>query len=154
MLERERAHFLRQLDGVAANQRTECAAAAAELRDARGTVASATSALLRIHFLSGPPDFSTALGLVRAALTLGELPVDAALDDIGPWLKAEDCLRQRDRPGFLPFEGGDLHFHVTRPPSQEQPAQARLRPSARISLPPLFQPLFQPWLQTSSRRFR
>src|SRR6187397_1733645 len=152
MLEREGANFLRQIDGVAANQRTESAAAATELRDARGAVAGATGALLRIHFLAGSPDFSTTLGLVRAALTLGELPVDAALDDIGPRLKAEDRIRQLDRSGFLPFEGGDLHFHITRPPSQEQPPRAQeprpasVPPSARISFPP--------WLRTSPRRFR
>src|SRR6185312_6125115 len=156
MLERERANFLRQIDGVTAHQRAESAAAAAELRDARGTVTGATGTLLRIHFLAGPPDFSTALGLVRAALTLGQLPIDAALDDVGPRLKPEYCVRQLDRSGFLAFEGGDLHFHITRPPSQEQPPQARApRPafvglSAQISFPPLF----PPWLQAWSRRFR
>src|SRR5262249_6098944 len=127
------------------------AAAAAELRDARGAVAGATGAFLRIHFLAGSPDFRAALGLVRAALALGELPVDAALDDVGPRLKAEDRIRQLDGSGFLAFEGGDLHFHITRPPSQEPPPQAReprpasVRPSARI---------FPLSLRTSCRRLR
>src|SRR5262245_6484288 len=151
MLEREGADFLRQVDGVAANQRTESAAAAAELRDARGPVTGAASALLRVHLLAGPPDFSAAFGLVGAALTLGELPVDAALNNIGPRLKTEDRIRQFDRAGFLAFEGGDLHFHITRPPSLEQPIQARLRPAfARPSVRTSF-PLS---LRTSSRRLR
>ena len=78
----------------------------------------AAGALLRVHLLAGAPDLGAVLGLVGAALALGELPVDAALDDVGARLEAEDRIRQRDRAGFLAVEGGDLQFHVTRPPSR------------------------------------
>src|SRR5512139_805926 len=123
---------------MAAHDGAERAATAAELRNARGAVTGAAGSLLRIHLLAGPPDFGTSLGLMGAALTLCELPVDAALDDVGPRLKAEDRVRQLDRTGFLAFEGGDFHFHITRPPSRrERLPQARAsRPAfARFSSP-------------------
>ena len=140
VLERERAHLLRQVDGVAAHHRTEGASAAAELRHARRAVTGAAGALLRIHLLAGAPDFGAVLGLVGAALALGELPVDAALQDVGARLEAENRIRQIDRAGFLAFERGDFHFHVTRPPSRRGRRELARRPAwPRISsrrLPP------------------
>src|ERR1039457_7385080 len=103
---------------MTAHHRAEGASAAAELRHACRAVTSAAGAFLRIHLLAGAPDFRAVLGLVRAALALGELPVDAALQDIAARLEAKDLIRQIDGAGFLAFEGGDLQFHVTRPPSR------------------------------------
>jgi hypothetical protein len=53
---------------------------------------------------------------VGAGLTLGKLPVDAALNQIDTRLKAENRIRQADRTGILAFKGGDLQFHLTHPP--------------------------------------
>src|SRR5579872_6249614 len=118
MLERERAHLLRQIDRMAAHQRTEHPAAAAELRHALRTVACLAGALLRVHLLAGAVDLAAALGLVGAALALGELPVDATLHDVGARLEAEDCIGQIDRARSLALERGDFQFHLTRPPSR------------------------------------
>src|SRR6185312_16966931 len=74
MLESECAYLLRQVGGVRAHHRAEGPAAAAELRHAGRTVASATRTLLLVHLLAGAPDLGAALGLVRAGLTLVELP--------------------------------------------------------------------------------
>src|ERR1019366_6682491 len=118
---------------MAAHHRAEGASAAAELRHARRAVTGAAGALLRIHLLAGAPDFRAVLGLMRAALALGELPVDATLQDVAARLKAKDRIRQIDGSGFLAFEGGDLQFHVTRPPLRRELAWHPALP--RVSLP-------------------
>ncbi len=102
MLERERTHLLRQVDGMAAHDRTEGATTAAELRHAGGTVTSTTGALLLVHLLAGAPDLGAALGLVRAGLTLGELPVNAALNQILARLEAEDRIGRVTEPAAVP----------------------------------------------------
>src|SRR5581483_12432005 len=153
VLERERTNLFRQINGVTAHDRTKGPAAAAELWNARRAVTGTAGAFLRVHFLTGSPDFAAALRLVRTALTLGELPIDAALDDVGPRLEAEDRIRQLDRTGFLPFEGGDLHFHVTHPPSRRE----RL-PRLQVRRPVFPRHSGQTWRpacsRASARRFR
>src|SRR6185312_13201499 len=116
VLERERTHLLRQIVRMAAHHRTEGASAAAELRHASGAVTGAARALLPVHLLAGAPNLGAALGLVRAGLALRQLPVDAALDDVGARLETEDLVRQAHRAGFLALKGGDFHIHLTRPP--------------------------------------
>src|ERR1700750_572922 len=103
---------------MAAHDRAEGASAAAELRHARRAVTSTAGALLRVHLLARTPDLAAILGLVRAALTLGELPVDAALNDVDARLEAENRIRQAGRTSLSAFERGDLQFHITHPPSQ------------------------------------
>src|SRR6059058_4785182 len=107
MLERQRAHLLRQVGRVRANHRTECTAAAAELRHAGRAVTRTAGALLLVHLLAGAPDVGATLGLVGAGLPLGELPVDAALDQILARLKTENLVRELDRAGVLAFKRGD-----------------------------------------------
>src|SRR5437763_17159280 len=104
--------------GVASNYRTECAAAAAELRHAGRAVTRTAGALLLVHLLAGTPDIGAALRLVGAGLTLGELPIDAALDQILARLQTENGVRQLDRAGVLAFKRGDIQFHLTRPPAR------------------------------------
>ena len=135
-LQRERAHLLRQADGVAAHDGTEGPAAAAELRHARRAVTGAAGALLGIHLLAGAADFAAVLGLVGAALALGELPVDAALEDVGARLEPEDRVRQAHRAGLLAVERGDLQFHVMRPPAWWRSRPAPLPPARRRILRP------------------
>src|SRR6185312_2345762 len=139
--QRQRAHLLGQVMRVAAHHRTEGAAAAAELRHARRAVTGAAGALLRVHLLAGAPDLGPVFGLVRPTLALGELPVDATLDQVGARLQAEDVLRQADRTRFLTLEGGDLHIHLTRPPAG--PAH-----------PPSLQPSAQTWPRASLQTWR
>jgi hypothetical protein len=92
MLERERANFLRQVNRMATHQRSKSTTTAPELRHARGAMACATGPLLRVHLLAGPPDFAAVFGLVGAALTFRQLPIHAALDDVGPRLESEDRI--------------------------------------------------------------
>src|SRR5437868_12409365 len=119
MPERKRADFLRQLDGMTAHDRTESTTAAAELRNACRTVTSTAGALLLVHFLAGAVDLRTALGFMRAALTLGELPIHATLNEILARLQAENRVGQFDRTRFLTFERDDLEFHHSLPCSAD-----------------------------------
>src|SRR5205085_12487057 len=96
MLERQRAHLLRQVGRVRANHRTERTATAPELRHAGRAVTSAAGALLLVHLLAGAPDIGAALRLVRSGLALVELPLDAALDDILARLQAENLVGELD----------------------------------------------------------
>src|SRR5690242_14943105 len=118
MTQRQRTHLLRQVMRMAANNRAERTTAAAELRYTGRAVARVAGALLLEHLLAGAPDFRTALGLMGTGLTLGELPVDAALDQVLARLKAENPIRELDRARSLAFEGGDVQFHVMHPPSR------------------------------------
>src|SRR3954452_7839112 len=103
---------------MAADHRTEGAATAAELRHTGGAVTRTAGALLLVHLLAGTPDIGAALRLVGAGLTLGELPIDAALDQILARLQTENGVRQLDRAGVLAFKRGDIQFHLTRPPAR------------------------------------
>src|SRR5262249_44454347 len=94
VLERERTYLLGQFDGVAAHNGTESATPPAELRYAGRAVTRTASALLRIHLLTGPPDFGATLRLVRPALALRELPVDATLNEVNARLQSEDRIGQ------------------------------------------------------------
>src|SRR5262249_5067268 len=96
---------------MAAHNRTESATTATELRYAGRAVTGAASALLRIHLLTGPPDFGAALRLVCPALALRELPVDATLDEVGARLQSEDRIGQRGLARILSIESDDLEFH-------------------------------------------
>src|SRR5262249_55060914 len=90
-------------------------AAAAEQVDARRAVTCTAGALLRVHFLAGAPDLGTVLHVVRAGAALGELPDNAALDQVGTRLKAKDVLVERNRARFLAVEGGDFEVHHAPP---------------------------------------
>src|SRR5262249_27037059 len=113
--EGERADLLRQIDRVAAHHRTERTAATAKQVDARRAVAGTASTLLAVHLLAGAPDVGAVLHGMGAGAALGQLPHDAALDQIGTRLKAEDGVVQRDRSGRLAVERGDLELHHAPP---------------------------------------
>src|SRR5262249_33103554 len=138
VLERECAHFLGKIDRVAARRGPERAAAAAEEIDPGGAVAGGAGALLPVHLLAGAVGLAAGLYVVGAALTLGELPTHAAVQDVRPRLEAEDRLRQFDRTRRLAVERHDLEFHVRRPPCRRVclPPRARLRPCRRKLSPP------------------
>ena len=70
MLQRQRPHLLRQVVLVAADDRAEGLAAAAELRRRLVAVTGLTSALLLVGLLAGHADLAAGLGLVRAGLAL------------------------------------------------------------------------------------
>ena len=98
---------------MAARMRAERTAAASEQIDARGAVAGAAGALLAVHFLAGAMDVGAVLDRVRAGLPLGQLPNDAAMNDVGARLEPENGIGHRDRAGLLAVEGGDFQFHIT-----------------------------------------
>src|SRR5437764_11818597 len=116
MLERQRAHLLRQVGRVRANHRTERTATAAELRHAGRAVTSTAGALLLVHLLAGTPDIGAALRLVRSGLALVELPLHATLENVLARLETEDRVRELDGSCFLAFKGCDFQFPSTPPP--------------------------------------
>src|SRR5262249_30655009 len=85
-------------------------------RAGRAAVAGGAGALLPVHLLAGAVDLAAVLDVVGAALTLGELPAHAAMQDVRPRLEAEDRVRQFDRTRRLAVERHDLELHVRRPP--------------------------------------
>jgi hypothetical protein len=93
MAQRQRAHLLGQIMRMTANDRPERAAASAKLGRAGRTVTGVAGALLFEQLLAGTPDFRTSLGLAGARLTLGELPVYAALNQVLARLEPEDPVR-------------------------------------------------------------
>src|SRR5438094_100014 len=82
--------LLGQADLMAAHERAERTAAAAEQVDAGGAVTGVAGALLRVHFLTGTPDLGAVLDFVGAGAALGELPDDATLNDVVARLEPED----------------------------------------------------------------
>jgi hypothetical protein len=139
MLKRQRSHFLRQADGVTASMRAKRTAAATKQIDARRTVTRGASALLPVHFLTGAHDICAVLDLMRAALTLGQLPHDTAVNNVGARLETENGIGQRDGARFFAVERDDLEFHITRPSSVscQRPDWRRLALPARpLPLPP------------------
>src|SRR5580693_9911408 len=112
MAKRQRANLLWQGKGVRTHHRAERTAAAAELRHPGRAVTRTAGALLLVHLLAGAPDLGAALGLVGAGLTLVELPLNAALDDILARLQTEDAFGELDRTGRLAFKGCDFQFHL------------------------------------------
>src|SRR5215813_6661057 len=113
---------------MGANHRAKGTAAAAELRHAGRAMASATRTLLLVHLLAGAPDLGAALRLVSAGLTLVELPLHAAGNDVRARLETEDLVRELHRTCGLAFERGYLQFHVMRPPSRPALPQPAPRP--------------------------
>src|SRR3954453_5691277 len=109
---------------MAADHRTEGAATAAELRHTGGAVTRTAGALLLVHLLAGTPHVGAALRLMGAGLAFGELPVDAALDQVLARLEAKNLVGEFDRTRVLAFQRGDIQFHLTPLPAR-QPA---LRP--------------------------
>jgi hypothetical protein len=83
VLEGERAHLLRQADGVAARLWAKCTAAAAKQIDPRRAVPGIAGALLPVHFLAGARDVRAIFHRVRTALAFGQLPHHATMDDVG-----------------------------------------------------------------------
>src|SRR6516164_8833583 len=143
MLERQRAHLLRQADGVAACVRAEGTAAAAEQIDAGRAVARGASALLPIHLLAGAVDVRPVLHLMRAALTFRQLPDDATVNDVGARFEPENGIGQLDGASLLAFERGDFKLHITRPSSASCRRPAWLRPWAQQAWlsPPCAEPV-------------
>src|SRR3954447_2401424 len=145
MAKRQCANLLGQIGRMRPHDRTERTTAAAELRHTRRAVASAARALLLVHLLAGAPDVRPALGLVSPGLTLGKLPLHAALDDVLARLQTEDLVGKLNRTGRLALKRCDFQFHLTRPPARPEltlPAHRRHRPdgtcraSARLSAMP------------------
>src|SRR5262249_8435823 len=150
VLERQRAHFLRQADGVTACVRSERTAAAAEQIDARRAVTRRAGALLAVHLFSGARDLRPVLDLMGAALAFRQLPDDAAMNNVGARLESENGVGQRYRASLLAVERGDLNFHITRPSSASWQLRACFRPSRRPVSPHLWAP--PAWLRPLPRR--
>src|SRR5467141_2242942 len=147
MAKRQRTNLLRQGKGMRAHDGTERTAAAAELRHPGRAVTRTAGALLLVHLLAGTPDIGAPLRLVSPGLTFGELPVDAALDDVLARLETEDLVGQLNRASRLAFKRCDLQFHLTRPPArpalqQAQPARPRRWPGG--TCPASVRPLATP----------
>lgn len=104
--------FLGEVEGVATDDRTVGPGAADELGRPARAVTGAASALLLVHLLRGPGDFVPDLDLVVARAALGELPGDAALQDVGADLfDAEDVVGELDRAALPAVQLDDVEFH-------------------------------------------
>src|SRR6516162_11263237 len=68
-------------------------------------------ALLPVHLLAGAVDFAPVLDVMGAALTLGELPAHATVQDIGARLQTEDGVRQVHPARRRAVEGRDFELH-------------------------------------------
>ena len=101
MLQGERTYLFGETGGVTARGRSERSAAAAEQIDLSRTVPRRAGALLAIHFFAGTLDFAPILNIMRATLALGELPSDAAMQDIRAGFETKDRIRQFNGAGSL-----------------------------------------------------
>src|SRR5262249_28387708 len=135
MLERERPYLLGQAMLMATHHRTERAAAAAKQVGAHRAVTSTACALLGVHLLAGAIDVGAVLHRVRTGALLGELPPDAALEEVGARLEAEDRIREVDGARLGVVESRDLQFHLTHPLwlLSLRPAQPPRRPAGGTS---------------------
>src|SRR4051794_25602882 len=130
MPQRQRAHFLRQTDFMAAWRRSERAATAAEQVDPVRAMPRRAAALLPRELLAGAPDLRAVLDVMGAGSPLGELPDDVTLDQVLARLQPENLVGQRDRTGLFAVDGFDFQFHITRPPARRawpRPARRRFR---------------------------
>src|SRR5271167_4687850 len=103
-LEAEPAHFLLQVEGVAAHDRAKNPGAAAELRRAQAPLTGAARALLLVGFFGRALDVADALGLVRAGAAFGELPIDDAGEDVTTNRKPEHGVVELDVADLLIVE--------------------------------------------------
>src|SRR5690606_36388186 len=93
MAKGKRANLLRQVVGMAADDRAVGATTATELRGTSGMVTGAAGTLLLVHLLAGARDLGPRLGLVGALLLLGELIADHADDDVFARVETENLVR-------------------------------------------------------------
>ena len=105
-------HLLRQQGFVAARTRAEGLAAADEDAGATGTVAGAAAALLVAELLTGAIDFAAGLCLMRAGLTLVQLPLDNAMKNIGARLETENLRIKIERAGVAGFDRANIGFNL------------------------------------------
>src|SRR5438067_1591209 len=98
-------------------------------------MAGRTGAFLAVHFLAGTVDLAAVLDVVGAALTFGELPSHAAVQEIRTRLKTKDGCRQVNRAGGLPVERHDFQFHVIRLPCRRVVRLSLLRLCFPIRFP-------------------
>src|SRR5690242_6925255 len=85
-----------------------------------------------LRFLAGTRDLRPVLHFVRPALSFGQLPNDAAVNDVGAWLKTKNSVRHGNRACFFAVEGTDLELHVTPPSSVSCRRSCPLHPSAPL----------------------
>src|SRR5712671_3591054 len=138
VLEGKDAHLFGQVDRMAAHHRAKRTPAAAEQIGALGAMAGAAGALLLVHLLAGSPDLGAPLHLVGAGAALGELPDDAALDEVLARLQPEDRIRQVDRALLFAVKSRDLEFHAHAPCAGDGPTpvwSASTAPPATRNLP-------------------
>src|SRR6185503_13254335 len=101
--ERQCPDPLGQVDRMAANHRPEGLSAADENTGPARAVPGIAGSLLLVNLLLGTVDLRPALALVGACLPLGQLPLDHAVQNIGPRLQSENMVGQIDRTSLLGF---------------------------------------------------
>src|SRR5690606_35359109 len=96
---------------MVADDRTENARTAAELRRPQAALAGVTGALLAIRLLGRAADIADALGLVGTGATLRELVIDHARDDVAAHGDAEHLVRKIDVADCLVVERCNRTLH-------------------------------------------
>jgi hypothetical protein len=102
-------------------------------------VTRAAGALLSRKLLAGPGNIRTVLDRVGAGTALGELPHDAAVDQIRTRLQAEDFLVQRDVAGLGAVKREHLEIHHA-PSFVSASGATSAAPSAGLSAAPFEAP--------------
>eukprot|EP00300_Choanocystis_sp_HF-7_P002196 c11706_g1_i1.p3 GENE.c11706_g1_i1~~c11706_g1_i1.p3 ORF type:complete len:128 (+),score=10.49 c11706_g1_i1:22-405(+) len=127
MAQAKRTDLLRQRMLMRARRRTEGTATTTEQVGPGRRVTGRTAALLLVELLARAMDFRAVLDVMRTGATLGELPADDPMQDVGARLETEDLVRHIDRTGIGAVEGFDHEFHLN-PPSTVR--RERRRPAA------------------------
>src|SRR3954471_9523507 len=114
---------------MAAHDRAERLATAAELRRRLVAVAGAAGAFLGVHLLGRRRDLGAALGLVRALLAARQLPHHATLQDVLAEGRAEHRIGEIDLAGTVALDGldRDLHGLILKPAGRRRPPAPRGR---------------------------
>ncbi len=125
MTKTERTDLLGQVERMRANNRTEGARTADELRGTARTVTSAAGALLLVHLLTRTRILVAGLHLVRTGAALGQLPVDDARQDVrADVFDPENEIRNVHRTSLGGVEFDDFEFHNYSAPSSAGAAGA------------------------------
>src|SRR5690606_13671680 len=107
----ERTDFLREVKSMAANNRAKGLAATAELRRLTIAMTSAAGALLLHKLLTRESNLGATFGLVCTGLTLGELPCDHAVQNVGARLKSEHFVCEINGTSRLRIKRLNVDLH-------------------------------------------
>src|SRR5262245_19280925 len=111
MPQRERAHLLWQLDGMAARLGSEHLAPTAPLRHRFVTMPGAAGPLLLVHLFARNRHFGAILDMMGTGHALQKLVAHHAVDQVRARLQPEDGIIEFNLAGARRIKGRDCGFH-------------------------------------------